>query len=313
LIAAGTHQPKVLVLLASYNGGEWITPQIQSILAQQCVDVQILVRDDASTDDTRSRIAAFPDGAPVRLICGQTPTGSAAQNYFTLIRQCEADDFDFVALSDQDDVWLPDKLCRACQQLQLPATRSAGYSSATLAVWHDGRSALLTQPTTETTSDFLFGGIGQGCTFVLTKDFYRRARSFLVQNPELTRTIHYHDWALYALARTWRLGWTFDLQPSVRYRQHEQNDTGARSGLAGRRKRFNLIKRGWYADQLKAIAVLCARADQSNVTVAVWNSMLFGMKSWSRRLRIARFCLAGGRRRAADKAMLMLAALLGWI
>lgn len=304
-------QPKILVLLAARNGEEWITAQIQSILAQENVSVQVVVRDDASTDDTRSRIAAFLEKSPVRLICGRAPTGSAAQNYFALIREHSADEFDFIALSDQDDIWNVDRLARACRQLRV--TSAAGYSSATRAIWQHGKSIILTQGAAATASDFLFGGIGQGCTFVLTKDLYRRARCFLLENPNFTRNIHYHDWALYALARTWQLSWTFDPKPSVQYRQHDRNDTGARSSLKGLRKRLELIRRGWYASQLEAIAKLCARADPANGTVAVWNSMLFARNAWTRRLRIVRFCWAGGRRQATDNAMVMLAALSGWI
>jgi rhamnosyltransferase len=284
---------------------------MRSILGQQQVDVQVAVRDDASTDGTRSTVAGFLARGAVRLTCGETPTGSAAQNYFALIRENAAETADFIALSDQDDIWYPDRLATACRRLA--AASSAGYSSATLAMWPDGRSSVLTQSTRETRSDFLFGGVGQGCTFVLTADFYRRARDFLTLNQSRTGEIHYHDWTLYALARTWSLGWTFDPKPSLLYRQHDTNDTGARSSRAGWSKRLKLIRRGWYTTQLNLLATLCAAADPESDLVSAWQRIISGRRDWSRRLAIAGFCLAGGRRRIPDNAIVILAALLGWL
>lgn len=304
-------RPRILVLLASHNGEKWITEQIRSVLEQKSVDVEITVRDDASTDQTRSRIAPFLGNAPVRLTCCEAPTGSAAQNYFALIRENPADTFDFVALSDQDDTWYADKLFRACGRLS--DANEAGYSSATVATWRDGRSATLRQAVRKTSSDFLFGGIGQGCTFVLTRDFYHRCRNFLTCNPQLTSRIHYHDWALYALARTWQLHWFYDHVPSVAYRQHGQNDTGARSSISGIHKRLTLIRRGWYAEQLKAIAALCAAAKPSDPMLRRWNSLLAARDTWPKRLSVARFCALGGRRSLTDNTILILTALCGYL
>src|SRR6185437_14487000 len=49
---AGKSPPRVLVLLASYNGARWIGRQIESILAQEAVDVRIVIADDGSSDGT---------------------------------------------------------------------------------------------------------------------------------------------------------------------------------------------------------------------------------------------------------------------
>lgn len=304
-------RPRILVLLASHNGAPWIGEQLRSILRQRDVDTRTVIRDDASIDGTRAQIAPFLEAGDISLTQSDSPSGSAAQNFFALIRENSSTGFDFVALADQDDEWNPDKLARASQRLR--STCAAGYSSATVAVWPNGKSTLLTQPVRATRSDFLFGGIGQGCTFVLTAEFYGRVREFLGHSTALTRQIHYHDWALYALARVWNLPWTFDPIPSVRYRQHDRNDTGARGSAAGLRKRLELIRRGWYAGQLRSIASLCAAADPSNRLVSAWSSLLDARPSWVRRARILRFCAAGGRRNALDNCMILIAALAGWL
>jgi rhamnosyltransferase len=301
----------VLVLLATYNGSRWIREQMESILAQEGIDLAIAVRDDASTDGTRWELARFENDERVRIAAATAASGSAARNFLTLIRENAADPFDFVAFADQDDLWNPDKLSRACSMLI--AGGSAGYSSATVATWEDGRERVMKLSGAPTASDFLFEGAGQGCTFVLAADFYERVRHFLATQGELTDGIHYHDWLVYALARSWGMRWSFDPVPSVLYRQHSANDTGARHTLAGIAKRFSLIRQGWYRGQLSAIARLCLAAAPASPAVRAWNSILLQSDSFRKRLRIARFCLDGGRKKSLDNAVILFSALAGWI
>src|SRR6185437_5624271 len=126
------------------------------------------------------------------------PTGSAAGNFLALIREHPADSVDFIAFADQDDLWDRDKVIKACRSIA--AAGAAGYSSATLAAWEDGRRRILRPSGAQSCCDFLFEGAGQGCTFVLAAGFYGRLRRFVMDHPELTRNLHYHDWSAYALA-----------------------------------------------------------------------------------------------------------------
>jgi len=305
-------RPKVLVLLAAFNGAAWIREQIESILAQEGVDVRIVVRDDGSTDATRLELGRLlAEDARITMAPSSNPTGSAAQNFLALIRENAVDEFDFIAFADQDDLWNRNKLYRASCTLR--AERTDGYSSTTTASWADGRQLVLRQVGTPTRSDFLFEGAGQGCTFVLSAGLYTRFRQLVVQYAQLTRHLHYHDWSVYAVARAWGLTWSFDPKPCMTYRQHDANDTGARGTKSGIAKRLRLIKQGWYRTQLCAIAELCSVAAPANGIVTAWRSMLLKAPDWRRKLRIARFCLQGGRRRSRDNTIVILAALAGWI
>jgi rhamnosyltransferase len=297
--------------MATFNGSRWIREQMEAILAQEGVDLRIAVRDDGSTDDTRRELARFAEDDRVRVVASATASGSAAKNFLALISENSADTFDCVAFADQDDVWNRDKLVRACGTLA--ANDAAGYSSATVAAWEDGREQVMKPSGAPTASDFLFEGAGQGCTFVLTAEFYERVRSFLRAREDLTRRLHYHDWLVYALARSWGLRWCFDAQPSMKYRQHEANDTGSRGSLTGIVKRLSQVKNGWYRTQLQAIAGLCAAAAPANAIVANWSAALLRPDGWRRRWQVARFCLQGGRRRRRDNMIAVLAALCGWI
>lgn len=304
-------RPRVLVLLAAYNGEAWIASQLESILAQDGVDAHICIRDDGSVDGTVREIARFGTEQRINLSHDCRATGSAAQNFLALIRDNAAADFDFVAFADQDDIWHRGKLQRACDMLR--AAASAGYSGATVATWPDGTTAVLRQATMSTAADFLFEGAGQGCTFVLRADFYQRVRQFALAHQSLTRALHYHDWMVYALARVWGYRWTFDSLPLTSYRQHDGNDTGARVAFAGLRKRFVLIRQRWYRSQIAAITAVCAEAAPANSVVARWNPLFHSAEGWRRRSSVAAFCLRHGRRKKRDNMMVVFAALAGWI
>lgn len=303
-------RPRVLVLLACYNGADWIGEQLDSILEQEGIELRLVVRDDGSSDTTRREITRFQTDGRLRLCAECRPTGSAAQNFLTLIRDNAADGFDFVAFADQDDIWFRHKLARACRRLI--ASGAAAYSSSTVATWPNGRMTLLCPGTRSTATDFLFEGAGQGCTFVLRADFYAQVRAFARAHPRLTQRAHYHDWVVYALARAWGYTWFLDPLPTLSYRQHGRNDTGARHTWAGVRLRFARIRSGWYREQLTAIAAICAAAAPQNGLVRGWRSLLLAATR-HRRLRLALFCLRGVRRRRVDNLIIAVAAIAGWL
>jgi rhamnosyltransferase len=304
-------KPRVLVLLAAYNGAQWITEQIDSILNQEGVDVELLISDDGSTDETTSKIQNFAKDPRIKLVFPPAPTRSAAQNFLHLIRNAPAGDCSHIAFADQDDIWEIRKLRLAC--LALRQRNAAGYSCAVRAFWSHGRETILRQADRVTRSDFMFEGAGQGCTFVLTAAFYGRLREFLRAHPAETEALHYHDWAVYAISRSWGACWVFDNQALVRYRQHLSNDTGARANLDGIKKRLALLKSGWYARQLRTIAQVCFAAAPADPTISQWQRLLSEPRGWKRKWRIAQFCLKGGRRRAVDNTILVGATLAGWI
>jgi rhamnosyltransferase len=148
---------------------------------------------------------------------------------------------------------------------------------------------------------------------VVARDHYRRLRTFLCQNDADSAQLHYHDWAIYAISRSWKVRWIFDQEPMMNYRQHSSNDTGARVSSNGIIMRLRLIKNGWYTRQLRVIAQLCSAANPSDATIAEWNAILGLPRGFMRRYRIAWFCLMGGRRRRSDTLVLFFAAMVGWI
>jgi rhamnosyltransferase len=305
------NRPKVLVLLAAFNGSKWILEQAESILNQINVEIHLIISDDGSTDGTRAMIERLATDQRVRTISPPVPTGSAAQNFLWLIRSTPVDGYDFISFADQDDIWYADKIYRGC--CALSKTAAKGYSSAVTAFWSDGRERTLAQVETLTSSDYMFEGAGQGSTFVLAGAFYSRLRAFLLEHTSQTKLLHYHDWAIYALSRSWKINWIFDHKPCLRYRQHGENDTGARTTLGGIGRRLGRIKNGWYLEQLRVIADICFAASPSDPVIAEWHELLARPRGFVRAWHIAGFCLRGGRRRLSDRVILLSAVIAGWI
>ncbi|WP_313203764.1 glycosyltransferase [Stenotrophomonas sp.] len=313
---------RVLVLLATHNGAEWIEEQVRSVLQQTAVEVMLVVGDDCSSDETCtliSKVAADTASAErISVIRFDERSGGAGQNFIRLLSSVDVSRFDYVAFCDQDDVWAPEKLDFAVERLSKSV--SDGYSSSVRAFWQDGREVTLSQSKAVTEIDYIFEGAGQGCTFVVTRELASRAKLFAAQNSNLIDKVHYHDWLVYCLARAWGYTWFFDQRETMRYRQHGGNDTGARGGLAGIKKRLSLIWTGWYRAQVQCMIAIAEVAvnsvpqlDASHTEfrslAATWSKS----DSVSRRFRLAKILFGRGRRRLSDRVVLGFSAVFGWI
>ena len=99
-------EPRVTVLMPAYNAGKYIAEAIQSVLAQDFPDFELLIVDDGSTDDTREVIGRFADER-IRLLRQENQGISAALN----AGLAEARGY-YIARFDADDICLPERLTR---------------------------------------------------------------------------------------------------------------------------------------------------------------------------------------------------------
>jgi glycosyltransferase involved in cell wall biosynthesis len=103
--------PLVSVIIPSYNYGRFVTQAVDGALAQTYPNLEVIVVDDGSTDDTRQRLE--PYGDRIRYIYQDNRGLSAARN--TGIRHAGGE---WIALLDADDLWHPQKI-----ETQLAAIR----------------------------------------------------------------------------------------------------------------------------------------------------------------------------------------------
>jgi rhamnosyltransferase len=193
--------PKIAVLLAAYNGMQWIEEQLDSVLNQVGVAITVFISIDPSNDGTEAWCAAYADVHPNVIVLPQTGRfGGAAPNFFRLIRDVDVGNYDFIAFSDQDDIWLQDKLQRAIAAID--AKEVDAYSSNVLAFWPNGKTHLLDKAQPQVEWDFLFEAAGPGCTYVLSNRLASPLKAAVLESWEPLQAVTLHDWYCYAFARS---------------------------------------------------------------------------------------------------------------
>lgn len=233
---------KIAVLLASYNGSNWIKEQIDSILHQDEVSVTIFVSCDLSTDNTLEIINSYSRKQVVLLPYGQR-FGAAAPNFYRLIKDVDFSLYDYVALADQDDIWLYDKIISAVKKIELE--KAVAYSSNVTAFWANGKKKTVIKATPQRKYDYLFESPGPGCSFVMTKAFTVEVQDYIKDKKEKLTKLDWHDWMIYAYARSRNYKWVIDNESHMLYRQHSNNQLGANSGVKQFKKRVNDILSGY--------------------------------------------------------------------
>lgn len=105
-----TKTPAVSVVIPAYNAAWCIGRAIDSVLAQSFHDLELIVVDDGSTDDTAKMLAAY--GPKIRVVSKPNGGMSSARNAGIIVARGR-----YLAFLDADDRWLPEKLSRQVELL----------------------------------------------------------------------------------------------------------------------------------------------------------------------------------------------------
>lgn len=240
---------KIAVILASYNGGKYIKEQIDSILNQESVMVDIIVYDDCSQDNTFEILNTYKNpNLTVRK--REVGTGSAANNFFDAIQSLSSElinSYDFIAFSDQDDIWLPNKLFAAAQMLE---NECSSLYFSNLLLWDEktNKKLVIKKSYPQKKYDFLFEGGSAGCTYVFTTSFCLGLKGVLKKTNYYQWKYFSHDWFVYFYARTNGYKVSIDNNAYITYRIHANNVHGQLNKLSFHaiKERIKYIKSGWY-------------------------------------------------------------------
>ena len=125
--------PHVAVLMATYNGAEFLSEQLDSLAVQTHGNWRLWVSDDGSADATIDILRRYQKvWREDRLILLSGPGRGFQANFLELTARPDIS-ADYYAWSDQDDVWLPEKLARALERLEhLGPDRPALYCGRTI-------------------------------------------------------------------------------------------------------------------------------------------------------------------------------------
>ncbi|RRC95003.1 glycosyltransferase family 2 protein [Schaalia canis] len=304
--------PRVLVLMATFNGAQWLREQIDSILNQVGVEVRIIISDDGSTDGTVRIIDDYCQrDARVHSLPRREGEAGVASNFLHLFLHCEPQDGEFIAFSDQDDVWHRDKLCR--QIALLNNKKADAVSSNVVSFDSNGHRSVILKSQPQRPWDYVFEAGGPGSTYIFAPALSAQLRSLVASLGY--EGVGVHDWYLYALARARGAHWIIDEVPTVEYRQHADNVIGANRGWGAFRERLRDLRSGHYRGQFLIMA-RAAYAAGRPVHDSEWDknmrALIHDLESTSLR---SRWSLAMRwrdlRRRPSQALQLVVLALLG--
>jgi rhamnosyltransferase len=288
----------VAVLLAAYNGMKWIEEQVDSIFLQKDVDIDIYISVDISSDSTYEFCQGLAaKNTHIKVLPYGEKFGGAAKNFFRLISEVNFEKYNYVALSDQDDIWCTSKLSTAIKSLR--QHNCLGYSSDMLAFWPNNKKKYLKKSYKQQCYDYYFESAGAGCTYVLDSNSLNIFKKKLVNNVELVSNIGSHDWLIYAFFRSNKIPWFIDERSFINYRQHENNVAGANVGFNAIYKRLVALSGGWFQKDFRNI-VKFIESDDSH----------FSIKNKSKFFFIINFFKL--RRRFRDSIIILLFILLGF-
>lgn len=115
MVTGDPELPAITVLLPVYNGERFLRQQVDSILAQRGVALRLIILDDGSTDNSFALATRLAEQDKRITIAERRPNAGLTSAVARLLRLVETPYF---AMSDQDDIWDPDKLCRSIAALR---------------------------------------------------------------------------------------------------------------------------------------------------------------------------------------------------
>lgn len=210
---------RISIALCTFNGAAFLAEQLNSLRAQSRLPDELVVCDDGSTDTTITILENFSKIAPFPVHIHRNPaTLGACENFIKAIGLCRGD---FIALSDQDDIWQPNKLLHALNMIQQTGNPSSTlYCSRLLYVNANLKPIGLSPiPHVIGLSNAVVENIATGCSVVFGGDI---RRLMLRGTPN---EMIMHDWWAYLVAATFGQV-IYDPDPSVLYRQHGNNVAG---------------------------------------------------------------------------------------
>lgn len=133
-------KPKVLVVASFHDAGERLPEVLESILAQEGVELALRASDDCSKDGTWERLQACKDAHDGVSVTRNGHALGEAASFAKLLSSIDAGAYDYVAFAGQGDVWRPGKLAAAVSRISSSAPEPELYYGGVNLVGPDGQS-----------------------------------------------------------------------------------------------------------------------------------------------------------------------------
>jgi glycosyltransferase involved in cell wall biosynthesis len=214
----------ISVVIATYNGEQFIKEQLDSIAAQTLLPSEVVICDDASSDTTVSIIKSHILFERIKLVINDCNIG-LVENFKKAVTNCNPNNY--IAFCDQDDIWFPNKLklnFETISKIEKKALPSIVYSDSTLidktgkTLYKSFMHAIGIDKYKHNYETVLFGSVMLGCTMMINP----KMRSYFLEIPNEPSIFHDAWMALVGFA----IGeCIFINQPLVYYKKHSNNIT----------------------------------------------------------------------------------------
>ncbi len=213
---------KISVVMAAFNGERYIEGQLNSIINQTLKPDEIIICDDDSTDGTIEILKRYEHNAQFKVIINSQRLG-LIKNFKNAVGQ--AKEGNYIALSDQDDIWLPEKLekcaehLRQIEQKEIPCLVHSDLLFVDLderIINTSFRKHLGQHKYQQNLNTLVYGNFLNGCTSL----FNPAMKGFFASMPD--RIALNHDGWMALVAFTFgRVAYINE--PLVKYRKHDNN------------------------------------------------------------------------------------------
>lgn len=255
MLANTIHTPRVAVVMATYNGEKFIEEQLQSIINQTYPNLEIIITDDCSTDGTYSIVQRYASQYPNITCYVNRRNIGYVKNFEKAIKLATAD---YIALSDQDDVWHPNKIALMMQHIN---DASVVYCDSEF-IDADGNrlnkklsDIKNLQPVNDSLPFVVNNGVF-GHAMLMHKCVALKAMPF----PEDC----VHDWVI-AFVASFANGVKFVNEPAVQYRQHAGNTANTK-----KRQRCSYKEEiGRIRRRIKALAAIAVKTNCTDKDIIV--------------------------------------------
>lgn len=241
---SGANEQPVLIAMTVCNAAANLDAQLRSIAAQDHENWTLIVSDDGSQDGSAGIAQRFAQKVGARrVIVRQGPQEGFAENFLTIVRDFWQPGL-YLAFSDHDDVWFPDRLSRGLRALAGTGDTPALYCSRTIITDATLRPLRLSPPRPRAPSfqNALAQNIAAGNTILANPAAARLLHEAACRKPRIVS----HDWWAYQIVTGAGGTILHDDAPTVLYRQHAANQIGANDSARARMRRIGMILSGVY-------------------------------------------------------------------
>ena len=236
--------PKVVIFMGTHNGERYLAEQLDSICSQTHQNWALCISDDGSNDNTRKILQDYQHRFGEAMFSIQSgPCKGFSANFLSLVCKNNREG-SYFAFSDQDDIWEPNKLQKAVNWLNtIPEDVPALYCARTKLINQTGKlighSPLFKNPPLFLNA--LIQSVGGGNTMV----FNKVALNLLREAGENINIVA-HDWWTYMVVSGAGGIVFYDPQPTLLYRQHDNNLIGSNIGWRARFNRIFMLLNGHF-------------------------------------------------------------------